>query len=827
MDSQGSMSNEKILIVDDKPEVAEFCDEYLFRPQGYTPLIAYDGPEGLAMALREDPDLMILDFRLPRMSGLDVLRALREKQVDLPVIFTTAYGSQEDIAEAFRLGVKDYLTKPFDPAEMLSMVQRVLAEQREQEDQARRQGELERQVKKLSSLYGSSVQSVLNHIVESAVAISDAEEGYLLLLDEQSGELHMRSALNMGDVFASEFRVRVTDSVAGQVVESGEPVRLSQGDGEEGLKIKTGYLVSAVANVPLRANGRIIGVLGVDNRESSDPFAQSDLDLLVSLADHAAAAITNASVYEEIHRTLVRRVRELATMQQFAQDVNAVVDVRRIANIVLHHCVDITSAEGGLVGIETRGQVEWVAVGYLGTRPADVGWTCEWKEIVARVGEGRLGLATASTGNGSEPVSGSPRTRSHLAVPIRRGEKVLGVISLESFRPDAFAISDQQLVVALADRAGVAIENAYLFDAVVNEQRKTKLVLHSIADGVFTVDRELRITAFNTAAERIVGWRETEVIGKACAEVFCDTEGEQRQCELIQQAMDDGRSISSTPEDPPVLSRTGDPVYISSSTAPIHSHEGQVEGAVVVFRDVSSDRELDRLKSDFVSMISHELRSPLANLGAAIELLSNVSEGHEVMEKTLAIARANERRLARLIEDILNVSRIEAGQMRVSREPVTLAPLLKRVVRLAQLETGQHKIILRLPRRLPFVLADHGKVEIVANNLVTNAINYSPYGGRIMVKVEGPLDGELVVSVVDEGVGIPEEHLDKVFSRFYRVDTSDGRRVYGHGLGLYISKRLVELQGGRIWVQSRKGLGSCFSFSLPIVGGEEARARPL
>lgn len=163
--------------------------------------------------------------------------------------------------------------------------------------------------------------------------------------------------------------------------------------------------------------------------------------------------------------------------------------------------------------------------------------------------------------------------------------------------------------------------------------------------------------------------------------------------------------------------------------------------------------------------------------------------------------------------------------MRVSREPVTLAPILKRIVRLAQAETKQHKLIVKLPKRLPFVLADHGKVEIVVNNLVTNAISYSPHGGRILVKVEGPSDGELVVSVIDEGVGIPEEHLDKVFSRFYRVDTSDGRRVYGHGLGLYISKRLVELQGGRIWVRSRERQGSCFSFSLPVVGGEDARTR--
>jgi PAS domain S-box-containing protein len=816
MESRESIVGEKILIVDDKPELAEFCREYLFHPDGYTPLIAYDGPEGLDMALREHPDLMILDFRLPKMSGLDVLRALRERQVELPVIFTTAYGSQEDIAEAFRLGVKDYLTKPFDASAMLATVQRVLAEKRQQEDRARRQRELERQVKKLSTLYGSSVQSVLNHIVESAVAISDAEEGYLLLLDEESDELYMRSALNMGEVFASEFRLRVKDTIAGHVVESGEPIRVGQSDDSDHLKIKTGYLVKAVVNVPLRAEGRIIGVLGVDNRESSTPFTQADLDLLASLGDHAATAIANASVYEDVHRSLTQRVRELATMQQFAQDLDAVMDMRQIARIVLHHCVEITSAEGGLVGIQARGEMEWVTGGYLASVPPDSDWRHDWEAVLAGSADVPSDLARGLGDGGRARLSGWRETRSQMVVLIRRADRVLGLIDLESTREDAFSRNDRQLVTTLADRAAVAIENAHLFDTVVNEQRKTKLVLHSIADGVYTVDRDLLITGFNTAAERITGWQETEVVGRLCSTVFPDNETGDEQCRLILEAMEQGKAVASTPEDPPILARDGTAIYISSSVAPLRAQNGEIEGAVVVFRDVSSDRELDRLKSDFVSMISHELRSPLASLGAAIELLTNITTGQETVQRALDIARSNERRLARLIEDILNVSRIEAGQMRVSREPVTLAPILKRVVRLAQVEARQHRLILKLPDQLPFVLADQSKVEIVVSNLVANAVNYSPHGGRILIKVEGPHDDELIVSVVDEGVGISEEHLDKVFDRFYRVDTSDGRRVYGHGLGLYITQRLLELQGGRIWVQSREGYGSCFSFSLPI-----------
>ena len=814
------MAGEKILIVDDKIEVAQFCDEYLFRPHGYESLVAQDGRQGLEMALKEDPDLMILDFKLPEMSGLDVLRALRDRQVDIPVIFITAYGSDEDIVTAFRLGVKDYLAKPFDTSEMLATVERVLDEKRKQNEQVRRQRGLDSQVKKLSTLYGSSVQSVLNHIVEAAVAITNAEEGYLLLLDEQTDELCMRSALNIGQAFASEFRLKVKDTIAGRVLETGQPVRYNHVDDMNLFKIKTGYLAKALINVPLRVNGRITGILGVDNRHSSEIFSRTDLNLLSSLADHAATAIANASLYEEIHRTLTRRVHELSIVQKVTHDLNAVMDVRRIGRIVLHHSMRATSAGAGLVGLMLGNHMEWIAEGYAGPALESATWKPNSHAgVMGRAIEQQSSVLVTDLEGEFGSVYALPGTRSQLAISIRRGDQVLGVIDLESMDMGAFSESDQQLLIAVADWAAVAIENAQLFDMVVNEQRKTKLVLQSIADGVYTVDRELLINGFNPAAERITGWSEVEVHGKLCSAVFSDVgDGEMsHQSALIQRAMESGLPTASGANDPPVHSRDGGEIYISSSVAPLCSQEGQLEGAVIAFRDVSSERELDRLKSDFVSMISHELRSPLANLGAAIELLLGMTQYQAPAQKTLHIARANERRLTRLVEDILSVSRIEAGQMSVSQEPVTLAPILRRIVRITQAQTKQHRVVVQLSESMPFVMADQSKVEIIVNNLVTNAVNYSPAGGRILVKVSGPADGAMTISVIDEGVGIPPDHLDRVFDRFYRVDTSDGRRVYGHGLGLYISKCLVELQGGRIWVQSQKGRGSCFSFTLPVV----------
>jgi two-component system phosphate regulon sensor histidine kinase PhoR len=271
-------------------------------------------------------------------------------------------------------------------------------------------------------------------------------------------------------------------------------------------------------------------------------------------------------------------------------------------------------------------------------------------------------------------------------------------------------------------------------------------------------------------------------------------------------------------------------------------------GTVVTFRDVSIERELDRLKSDFVSMVSHELRSPLASLSAAIELMlepdpttkaaplqNDGSPGDHSLQaqdapssgrpgeaqKALQIARVNARRLTRLIENILSVSQIEANQIKVQLEPTMLLPVVRRTIRTIQAQTSRHQVLLRTPKSVPFVLADQSKLEIVLHNLLTNAVNYSPNGGRILVRIARAVRSELVISVIDEGIGISQEDVGKLFTRFYRIDSRDERDVYGHGLGLYISKHLIEMMQGRIWVKSKEGHGSCFSFTLPIVTESE------
>ena len=227
-------------------------------------------------------------------------------------------------------------------------------------------------------------------------------------------------------------------------------------------------------------------------------------------------------------------------------------------------------------------------------------------------------------------------------------------------------------------------------------------------------------------------------------------------------------------------------------------------------------QELDRLKSDFVSLVSHELRTPLTSINGGIELILRFAENLDKGQReTLLIISEQSARLTKLVENILDISMIEAGRLQLNLGPVALAPLLAQVRREIEAVTSAHHFRWSDPSGLPLVWADEDRLTDILLNLLDNAIKYSPARSEVTIQAR-PDDGRMVVSVTDCGMGIPEEERLKIFEKFHRVDSRDTKDAYGYGLGLYMVRLLVEAQGGQIWVESTVGEGSRFSFSIPL-----------
>ena len=308
---------ERILVVDDSSDVRDVLRDMILEPQGYAVLIARDGREGLEMAIKERPDLILMDISMPHLTGLQVLQRLRDAKYDWPVILMTSEGSEEIAVQAFRLGVRDYIPKPFDIETVLTSVDRVLVEsklRRERETLLRRLEAVNRQLQsrmsELKTMYalGQALTSVLdldkvlNRVVEASVYLCHSDEGTLYLVDSESGDLYMTAAQGVGERVSHGFHLRVSDSLVGQVVRSGKPITINSRSASPELKIMTGYLVQAVMNVPLKIKDQVIGVLSVANRVRRQSFTAEDQNRLIALGNYASTAINNARLYDQTRR---------------------------------------------------------------------------------------------------------------------------------------------------------------------------------------------------------------------------------------------------------------------------------------------------------------------------------------------------------------------------------------------------------------------------------------------------------------------------------------------------------------------------------------------
>lgn len=364
---------------------------------------------------------------------------------------------------------------------------------------------------------------------------------------------------------------------------------------------------------------------------------------------------------------------------------------------------------------------------------------------------------------------------------------------------------------------------------VSQERDKIDAILHSIGDGVFVVDENLKILIFNSVAEKLSGYSADEAIGKIYSEVlkFSFEDSGEVNNKFITEAIKTGK-VREMANHTQLTDKTGKKIPVADSAAPIRNADGSIAGCVVVFRDVSKEREIANMKDEFLSIASHELRTPMTAIKGFLDMVIKEEVGKistAKMKEYLELAYNGNERNIKLVNDLLNVSRIEAGRMKFDLSDIQMEKIIEQTI--VDLSDISHTKSLYLkfekPKKpLPVVVGAADKIQLVLTNLVSNALKFTEKG-EVNIRTEA--DKKLVtVHVQDTGAGIAEEDQDKLFQKFSQIDTTISGSVKGTGLGLYISKMIVEKSGGRIWCESEgKGRGSTFSFSLPIKDTEASK----
>ncbi len=516
------------------------------------------------------------------------------------------------------------------------------------------------------------------------------------------------------------------------------------------------------------------------------------------------------------------RVRQRDFLLEISRAITAQLDLGEVLRRVLNASVAMLGGQVGLVTLRDANGVYRVRA-TMGVETSRVPTINEQLQQIFNVdGESQvLDYDTLSTKLREIAESLDKRLKQPFALPLIFAGEPLGLlIVFRSYVATATA-DDMQVLESFADQAAIAVHNAQLYERIEHERRRLAAILQHSADGVMILDPQAHILSINRALERMTGWRSADAVGRDQDEVMT---WKRLDSGDLKKALDEGWPFNQKGDAPDSLYVEGDLLRADGLTISIGivysallTADGALSNIIANVRDITNFRQAQEMQNVFISTISHELKTPVALIKGYAATLRR--EDHEwsapEVRDDAAIIEDEADRLTVLIENLLTTSKIQAQRtLELNPGDVRLDQLAASAVERFQTQTKKHPFTLNFPPDFPVIQGDEQRLRQVIDNLLSNALKYSPDGG--LIEVGGTADEHSVtVYVRDQGVGLTEADQERVFERFFRVDGKLSRRTQGTGLGLFLARSIIEAHGGSMRVESQPGQGSTFYFTLP------------
>jgi K+-sensing histidine kinase KdpD len=510
------------------------------------------------------------------------------------------------------------------------------------------------------------------------------------------------------------------------------------------------------------------------------------------------------------------RVRQRDYLLEISRALTQELDLDKLLERILHISIEMLAGQSGLIALRSKSQGWQTRVSY-GLPPAFLQYIeSQFKQIPDDGNRDNVEIAVINRLLGFFTQAVSMGRLSSIGLPLVTGDQVVGVIFV--FRQfAAFSPTDRGLLSNFADQAAIAVHNAQLYNQVENDKKRVDALLDSAADGILILTHDLRIERSNPAFCHLISKKSEELLDQPHENIIKWAKKPQQM--TLEQAVAGGWPLTPHAnfyvEGDMERSSSMPALPVGITYAPLLSGDGMLLNVIATVRDITRFREAEEAKSTFISVISHELKTPVALIKGYVGTLrrDDTDWNKEIVEESLKVIEEEADRLSEYIENLLDTTRLQASGFSIKRTDLQVAVLIEHVAARFRTQTKNHTIEVDLPPNLPVILADETRLNQVFSNLLSNAIKYSP-GGKITIQAE--LRGSNIIFCIgDEGPGINPIDLPFVFDRFYRSPNAI-RQTKGAGLGLYLAKAIIEAHEGRMWIDTEHGKGAKVCFSLPV-----------